>query len=166
MERTIVRTIASNSMIAALYVVVTLITYPISFLSIQFRFAEILVLLCFFRKDFAFGIVAGTAIVNLASPIGVVDVIFGTLATLIAVLGIMFCKWLAIACLLPVVSNAFIVGFELWKFMGEPFWVSVGFVALGEFVVMVVAYIVYTLLKKRKSFFELIRAKQNVEFKW
>ena len=142
--------IVSNALIAALYVVLTLITYPISYQGIQFRFAEILVLLCFFRKDYAIGLTIGCAIANLASSIGLVDVGFGTLAT----------------CLFPVVANGFIVGFELWKFMGAPFWISVGTVAAGEFAVLVVGYILFMVLKRRKTFFDTIRANQNIAFKW
>lgn len=153
-------------MIAALYVVLTLITYPISFLGVQFRFAELLVLLCFFRKDYIIGLSVGTAIVNFTSPIGVLDVAFGTLATIVACLGIMFSKQLAIACLFPIISNAFIVGFELWKFLGEPFWISTGLVAIGETTVMVVAYILYMVLRRKNSFFNLVNAKQNLDFKW
>ena len=160
------RVIVSNSMVAALYVVLTLITYPISFLGIQFRIAEFLVLLCFFRKDYAFGLVIGTAIANLASSIGIVDVGFGTLATLIAVLGIMFSKHLAIAILFPIVSNAFIVGFELYQFLGEPFWLSTGLVAIGETAVMIVSYIIYMILRKKPTFYEMISATQNLNFKW
>lgn len=160
------RDIIVNSLIAAVYVVLTMITYPFSYMGIQFRVAEIMVLLCFFRKDYAFGLVIGCAIANLPSAIGLVDVGFGSLATLIACLGIMFMKNLGIACLFPIVSNAFIVGFELWKFLGLPFWISVGEVALGEFAVMVVGYIFFMLIKRRKGFFETIRANQNIEFKW
>ena len=158
--------IIANSLIAAVYVVLTMITYPFSYMGIQFRVAEVMVLLCFFRKDYAFGLVIGCAIANLPSAIGLVDVGFGSLATLIACLGIMFMKNLGIACLFPVVSNAFIVGFELWKFLGLPFWISVGEVAIGEFAVMVVGYIFFMLIKRRKGFFETIRANQNLEFKW
>lgn len=160
------RDIVSNALIAVIYVIATLITYPISFLGIQFRLAEIMVLLCFFRKDYAVGLVLGCAIVNLASTIGLVDVGFGTLATLLTCLCVMFCKQLAIACIFPVLFNGFIVGFELWKFLGEPFWISVGTVALGEFAVMIVGYVLFMILKRRPSFFETIRAKQNIAFKW
>ncbi len=34
----------ANSIIIALYVIFTMITYPISFLGIQFRFAEIMII--------------------------------------------------------------------------------------------------------------------------
>lgn len=166
MKRITTKDIIANSLIAALYVVLTMVTYPFSYMGIQFRVSEIMVLLCFFRKDYAFGLVIGCAIANLPSAIGLVDVGFGTLATLIACLGIMFMKNLGIACLFPVVSNAFIVGFELWKFLGLPFWISVAEVAIGEFAVMVIGYIFFMLIKRRKGFFDTIRANQNIEFKW
>ena len=166
MKKITTKDIVSNALIAALYVVLTLITYPISYLGIQFRFAEILVLLCFFRKDYSIGLIIGCAIANLASSIGLVDVGFGTLATLLACLGIIFCKHLAIACIFPVLTNSFIVGFELYQFLGLPFWLSVGEVAIGEATVMVVGYILFMILKRRKTFFDSIRANQNIAFKW
>ena len=166
MRKITTKDIVSNALIAALYVVFTLITYPISYLGIQFRFAEILVLLVFFRKDYSIGIIVGTAIANLASSIGLVDVGFGTAATIIACVCIMFCKQLAIACIFPIVANAFVVGFELYQFLGLPFWLSVGEVAIGETVVMIVGYVLFMILKRRKTFFENIRANQNIEFKW
>ena len=165
-DKEIIRSLATNAAIAALYVVLTLITYPISFLGIQFRFAEILVLLCFFRKDYTIGLVLGCAIANIASSIGIVDVGFGSLATLIACTCIMFCKRLGIAIIFPVVSNSFIVGFELWKFLGEPFWLSVGLVAIGEATVMIVGYIFFMIIKRRPRFYRIINANQNIGFKW
>ena len=156
----------ANSMILALYVVLTMITYPVSFLGIQFRIAEIMVLLVFFRKDYAFGLILGCAVANLPSAIGFIDVAFGTLATALACVCIMFCKHLAIACIFPIVFNAFIVGFELYQFLGLPFWISTAEVAIGETAVMIVGYAFFILIKKRKSFINSIRANQNLEFKW
>ena len=82
----------ANSMILALYVVLTYITYPISYMGIQFRVAEIMVLLVFFRKDYAIGLILGCAVANLPSGIGLIDVLFGTMATALACICIMFCK--------------------------------------------------------------------------
>ena len=155
----------ANSMILALYVVLTMITYPISFLGIQFRVAEIMVLLVFFRKDYAIGLILGCAVANLPSAIGFVDVAFGTLATVLACVCIMFCKQLAIACIFPILFNSFIVGFELYQFLGLPFWISTAEVAIGETSVMIIGYIFFMIIKRRKSFFISIRANQNIEFK-
>lgn len=168
-KNNITNIIVSNALVAALYATLTLIGYPFSFYGIQFRFSEILVLLCFFRKDYAIGLILGCAIVNFTSPLGLIDVGIGTLATALACLGIIFCKQMAIACLFPILTNSFLVGLELfWVFnLGvEGFWLSVGQVALGETAVMIIAYIIYFFLKKRKGFLNLIGAKQNLEYKW
>lgn len=158
--------IAYNGFIATLYVVLTLITFPISFLGIQFRLAEILILLCFFRKDYIFGLTLGCIIANLFSSIGVVDVLFGGVATLLSCLAIIFCKHLAIAILFPIALNSLIVGLELFLFLKEPFWISSGTVALGEIAVLLFGYVFVMIFRKNKYFFELIRANQNMSFKF
>lgn len=164
--RITIKDIVYNASIAAIYAALTIACYPLSYEGIQFRFAEIMVLLCFFRKDYTIGLTLGCLVANLMSPIGVVDVLFGTIATLISCLGIIFLKQLCFAALIPVIANGFIVGFELWKFMDCPFWLSVGTVALGEFTVLLAGYIIFMILKKNKAFFEMIRRNQNENFKF
>lgn len=83
----------------------------------------------------------------------------------IACVGIMFSPRLAIAILFPIISNAFIVGWELTYF-GVPFWFSVGYIALGEAVVLITGYFLYSLLRKRPYFYRLVDATQNINFKW
>ncbi len=162
-----INSITRNAILCALYIVITLLTYPLSFNALQFRISEILVLLCFFRKDYIVGLSLGCAISNLLSTIGLIDVLFGTVATILSCLVIMFCKQLAVASLFPIIFNSFIVGTELWLFLEEPFWISVGWVALGETVVIVVGYIIIMCLKKRKDFFKgTIGATQNLDFKF
>ena len=147
--------IARNGIIAALYVVFTLLTYPVSFGLYQLRAAEILVLLCFFKRDYAFGLTIGCAIVNLfSSEIGIIDVLFGTCATLISCLLVSLCHRLWIACLIPIFANALIVGAELYYFANvEYFFVACGFVALGELGAMIIGYVIFMLIKKRRKFF-------------
>ena len=159
------RDIALNGIIAALYAVITFIGSPIAYGAIQFRIAEILVLLCFWNRKLAIGLVVGCLIANAISPLGLLDVFFGTLATLIACLGIIFCKHLIVAILFPVLANAFIVAAELTT-LGEPYWLSVLTVGAGELAVMVVAYIIYMILKRKQGFFTLIRATRNLNFKF
>lgn len=159
--------IAYNGVLAALYVVLTLITYPFSFMGMQVRVAELLVLVCFFRKDYAIGLVTGCAIANLFSSIGLIDSLFGTLATLLACLCIMFCKHLLVACIFPIVFNAFIVGLELYQFVGgNSYFAFVGMIAIGEAIAMALGYIFFSVLKGNSQFIKLIRAKQNVDFKF
>jgi len=160
-----IKTLTRNAIIAALYVVLSLITYPISFMSIQFRLAEILVLLCFFRKDYLIGITLGCLITNCFSPMWPYDMLFGTLATLFSCLVICFVKQLWLACLFPVLFNSFIIGYELWFYTKADYWFSCLYVAVGELIVMFIAYIIIWILKRRKHFYELIRANRNIEFK-
>ena len=159
------RDIALNGVTAALYVVITFLGAPIAYGAIQFRISEILVLLCFFNRKLSIGLVVGCLISNMASPMALIDVPFGTLATLVACLGIMFSKHLIVAILFPVISNAFIVAAELTT-IGEPYWLSVLTVGAGELAVMIAGYIIFMLLKRRKSFFDLIKATRNTEFKF
>ena len=158
--------IAFTAIIAALYAVLTLVTYPISFLGIQFRFSEIMIILVFFNRKYSFGLVLGCVLANLASPLGFYDALFGTLATLLAVLALCFIPYLAIDLFLAVAFNAFIVGAELYFLLGEGFWISTGFVALGEFAVLLVGYIVVLFVRKKQSFYKLIQANRNMEFKF
>ena len=84
-----IKNITLLSLIAALYVVLSLVLAPISFGIVQFRIAEVLVLLCFFKKEFCISLVVGCFITNLFSPFGL-DILFGTLHTLISVIFILY----------------------------------------------------------------------------
>lgn len=162
MKKITIRQITDNAIVAAVYVAVTTLTASFSFLNVQFRIAEVLVLLCFFRKDFVFGVVIGTLLANIQSPMGFYDVLFGTFASLLSCIAIGFSKHLFIATLYPVILNGFVVGAELYFLLDYPFWVNVGLVALGEFaVVSVVGFALFTALRRNRHFLEEIRATQN-----
>lgn len=162
-----VKDMAYNGIIAALYVVLTLITYQFSYGPIQFRVAEILVLLCFFRKDYIIGLTTGTLIANIFSSVSIFDVLFGTVATIIACLLVAYSKILLVSLLYPVVVNGVLIGLLLFVFVDSSvsFWFYAGTVALGELAVMIAGYILFMILKRQKMFLKLIRANQNVAFK-
>lgn len=137
------------ALVAAMYVVMTLMIEPLSYGPVQFRVSEFLVLLCFYRKDYSISMILGCFIVNLFSPFGLYDIIFGTLATAAAVLPMYYVKNVYIASLLPVISNGVIVGFELFL-CGEPLWISIGGVALGEIVsVVILGCLIFKILFER-----------------
>ena len=161
----IVQDICINGIIAAVYAAFTIAISPLAYGPIQFRLSEILVLLCFFNKKHTIGLTLGCLLANCFSPTATLDIPFGTVATLLACLCIMFSKHLVVAIWFPVISNAFIIAWEL-SFFSEPFWLSVLTVGAGEAAVMVAGYIVFMLLKKNKSFFKAIKANQNLEFRF
>lgn len=167
MKKDIVRLITSNALVAALYFILTFATSSFSFLGVQVRIAEVLVLLCFFRRDYSIGVTLGCILANIFSPMGAWDVLFGSLATLISCLLVSFCKHLLIASMVPVILNAFVVGTELYLLLNEPFWVNTGLVALGELLsVTVLGYLLFMVVGKRNIFKNSIRANQNLDFKW
>lgn len=159
-----IKTIVRIGVVAALYVVLTVVN-PFSYDAIQFRISELLVLLCFFRKDYIYGLVCGCIIANISSPLGPIDVIVGSLATLIALLGICFSKNLFIATLIPSLVNGIIVGLELYFLGIQPIlWFGILMVAVGEIVVCtVIGYPLFSFLRKKESFLELIDANQNIQ---
>jgi uncharacterized membrane protein len=130
------KNIVTVGIVAAIYAVLTLLLAPLSFGPIQFRISEVLNLLAFVNPVFAPGIVLGCFIANLFSPLGMIDVIFGTTATLFSVMMIVRSKKLWVASLWPVIFNGVIIGAELQYAFQVPFLVGAFQVALGEFVVV------------------------------
>lgn len=171
MNKYTVRLLTRNAIVATVYFLLTLVSFPISFGLIQIRIAELLVLLCFFNRDYTIGITIGCLLANAFGPgnMGVFDIIFGTLATFLSCLGVSLCKHLLIATFVPVVFNSFIVA-GILVFVGEvsqSYFVVVGIHAIGELIaVTIIGYIFFMALKKNDKFMSLIEAKKNTEFKW
>ena len=120
-----VRKLARCAVVAALYVVLCMALQPFSYGAVQVRVAEALCLLPVFGAEYIVGVVLGCFLANLLGST-IVDVIFGTLATLLACLLTyklrdIRVKGLAIpASLPPVVFNMIIVGaFEITFFFSD-----------------------------------------------
>ena len=154
--------LAINALIAAIYVNLTLVTASFAYRDIQFRIAEILILLVFFRKDYLFGVAIGCFLANLFGPLGLVDAVFGTLATILSGLLIAYSKRLFVATLYPVFINGLVVGAELHFLEGLPFWLTATSVAIGEFVVVsIIGYLAMRKLRNNDFFMDMIGANQN-----
>lgn len=128
--------VAQIGIIAAVYAVLTIFLAPISYGNIQFRMSEILTLFAFFNPIFIPGLTLGTFIANFLSPLGIIDIIFGTVATFISVFMMSKMKNLIVASLWPVVVNGLIIGLELNYLFQLPLALTVFQVAFGEFVVV------------------------------
>ncbi len=129
--------IVQAAIIAALYAALTLIFLPISFGHniFQFRVSEALTILPAFMPASIPGLFVGCIVSNLIGGFGLVDIVFGSLATLIAALfSRSLKKYPFLVPLPPVIFNALIVGTYLkYLYMFEvPLFVSMGWVALGE----------------------------------
>ena len=139
------RSIVRAGLIAAIYVVLTLIFQPISFGAIQFRIAEALTLLPILTVDAVPGLFIGCLLANWLGGGIWFDVVLGSIATLLAALcSRKFRSKPLLAAIFPAVFNGMIVGpvvyFAYVRAPGDP--VSVGTllfnmvtVAFGELVV-------------------------------
>ena len=153
------RLLARGSVYAAAYVVLTLVSAAFGLASgqVQFRLSEALLPFACVDPAAVVGLTVGTAIANaLTSPIGAVDVVVGSALTLVAALLMWWTGPRVVALAAPVAVNAFGVGAELALVLALPFWPSVGFVALGEAVVLFTAgLLVLTLIRTHGAAFGL-----------
>ncbi|MGF7011598.1 putative membrane protein [Lachnospiraceae bacterium PF1-22] len=103
------------AMIAAIYVVLTLIFSPISFGEIQVRIAEALTILPLFTPAAIPGLFIGCLIGNIVGGAILPDIIFGSLATLIGAVGTYFLRHKTpyLAPLPPIIANILIVPYVL-----------------------------------------------------
>ena len=157
------------ALVAAVYAALTLALPGLSFGAVQFRFSEILVLLCFYRKDYSVALILGCFIANCFSPMALMDMIFGTLATAIAVIPMFYIRNIWVASLLPVVSNGIIIPIELYICYGNepPVWFNMITVGAGELaVVTVIGCVLFKLVFERSSkLMEVIGANKPNYFK-
>ena len=177
-----IKMICVNGMIAALYAVITIACGPLSYEFSQFRISELLNLLVFFNPSYTIGLTLGCFLANLASTVGPLDIIFGTLTTLVSCLIMIvysrFIKNLFFAGFIPCLANAIVIPLVIYySCIGTPdamelnpvtYFTMFGGVFLGEFVcIMCVGYpLILLLTKKNPSFYRVILATRNTDYKW
>ncbi|SDA18444.1 Uncharacterized membrane protein [Ruminococcus sp. YE71] len=160
MESVSTRRIVRTGIVAAIYVVLTLALSFMSYGSVQFRIAEMLMLLCLYSKDYVVATTIGCFIANLFSFVGPVDVAVGTGATLFSGLCIYLLRDRLrplSASIFPVLFNAVFVGLELKFIANAPLLLSMAGVAAGEIVcVSMAGVILLTILKRNKGFMKML----------
>lgn len=148
--------VAQAAMIAAIYVVLTIIGASFAFGPIQVRFSEALTILPVFTPAAVPGVFLGCLISNITAGCLLPDIIFGSLATLI---GAVF-TWMLrskskyLAPLPPIIANTLVVPFVLKYAYMEP--LSIPFmmltVGVGEIVSCgVLGLCLYTALSRYKN---------------
>lgn len=158
-ERT--RRMAHAAIIAALYAVLThtqnLLLPGSATWAIQMRLSEALCVLAFFTPAAIPGLTVGCLLFNITFSGSLpLDFLVGSLATYLAAQGMWLTrKWLVrgiplFGLLLPALTNAILVGWELSLYIGGGFAVNAVYVALGEIAVLLpLGTTVYLTLKKR-----------------
>ena len=129
--------IAALSLIASTYALLTVFLGSFGYSWIQIRISEVLAPLPFLMGfPAAAGLTIGCILANLFSPVGIPDLVFGPILTLLAAL----LSWKfsfkrkALACIYPVLMNAFGVSIYVSLFYDVPYLASVATIAFGEFI--------------------------------
>ena len=141
------RFLAHAALLAALYAVLThfqnLLIPDSATWAIQFRASEALNILAFFTPAAIPGLTIGCLLFNITFAAALpLDMLLGPLATLLAAAGMYLTRrwtWKGyplMGMLLPVLSNALIVGSELNIYIGGGFFINALYVAIGEAAVM------------------------------
>lgn len=161
MKQKNVQLMTQAAMIAALYVVLTMVANAMGLASnaIQIRFSEALTILPYFTFAAVPGVTIGCLISNILAGGALPDIVFGTAATLIGAIGT-YClrrksKWLAPVP--PIVANAVIIPPVLYYAYGiAPVWFSLVTVTIGEIICCgVMGMLLLGALAKNRRLFEL-----------
>ena len=120
------------AMIGAIYALLTVIFAPISYGMIQVRISEMLMVLPFFTAAARPGLFVGCFIANIFGGQGILDIVFGSLATLLAAYLVSITSNKYLVPLPPVIINAIIVGWVLHVVLGFPFYLTALWVGLGQ----------------------------------
>ncbi len=146
------KALVTSALVAAIYCALTLALSWLSFGNMQFRIAEALTLLPIISPHAIVGVTLGCALSNAigyfmgANILGAMDILFGTLASLIAAILTWVCRNIRVKNLpllstfFPVVINAVVIGGELSiLFTGtisiEPFLINAVSVFIPQFVI-------------------------------
>ncbi len=154
---------ARIALVSAIYVVLTLAFAPLSFANIQFRFSEVLTLLCFYNPIYILALTIGCFISNLFTPgILIFDLIFGTLHTLVSCVFISLCKKrLSVASLFPCLFS-FICAIGISLSYELPFVITTIQVMFGEVVVVLgLGFPLFKTLEKNKGFKTVIDSEKS-----
>lgn len=139
MKKTMSYTVTA-AMIAAIYAVLTVVISPIAFGPLQLRISEAMVLFATVTPAAIPGLTVGCALANLSSPYGLLDILGGAAASLLASLFAYLVRKIRIknipwlAPLGAVLFNGLIVGMIIKITSGSEvlYWAVTGEVALGE----------------------------------
>lgn len=150
--------IVMSAVIASIYAVLTMSLYVMSYGPVQFRLSEALTILPVFTPAAIPGLTIGCVIANIMGGYGMLDVVFGGLATLLAaVCTRFFRKNTFLALFSPVFFNSIIVGPMLYFVVPESksLLFNIFTVGFGELVVcFIVGYPLMRLLKRYPKIFE------------
>jgi uncharacterized membrane protein len=151
-----IRYLTEAAIVAALYVVLTLFSKPLTFGFVEVRFSEALCVLPFLMPSSVWGLFIGCFIANIFNG-SIIDILVGSLATLIGayLASKIKIKWL---CPIPtILSNTILIPFVIMNYSGvwniSSYMLAAGGVLAIEIAsVYIVGMILLLALEKNKLF--------------
>ncbi len=128
------RQLVRAALIGGAYAALTMIFAPISFGPVQVRVAEALTLLPWLWVEAIPGLFIGCVIANFLGGFGIIDVLFGSAATLAAAVMTSRMPNRYLAAVPPVVVNAIVVGGYLSVLLEIPLLLTMIYVGVGQVV--------------------------------
>lgn len=157
-EQNHLRDLVIAAIIAALYVALTYLSqmFGLGYGAVQLRLSEMLVCLVVFNKRYIWGVTIGCVLANLSSTLGPIDIIWGSLETLIALTIIYFVskqlpnlKVKLAAAVIIGTFFMFMIALELMILLKLPFWLTYLTTAAGEFASLTIGAILIYFISKR-----------------
>ncbi|TZE83478.1 QueT transporter family protein [Calorimonas adulescens] len=143
-----VKYITKAAIIAVLYIVLTYVMGLLSFNPLQLRLSEGLTILPLLEPAAIPGLFIGCLFANLQSPFGIIDILGGSLVTLVAAYLTSKAKSFWMGALPPIILNSVFVSIWVSYFTKVPYIVTMGGIALGEGIsVVLFGYIIYNIYK-------------------
>lgn len=127
-----IKRITKTAILAAIYVVLTIALGEFSYGPIQFRISEALVILPLVEPSAIIGVFLGCMISNIFGGYGLIDIIGGSLVTLLAAYLTSKMPNKLLAALPPIILNAFIIPIWLAKLTNIPYIIIAINIAIGE----------------------------------
>ena len=147
------------AVIAAAYSALTIVLMPFSYGIMQVRVSEALTILPYYTPAAIPGLFVGCLVSNMISPYGILDMVLGSSATLIAAVGsYLLRKKSFLVPLPPIIANGIVIGSMLYYAYAVPMplFACILWVALGELIACYgIGYPLLQYLKKYKKIFEL-----------
>ncbi len=151
--------IIQAAVIAAVYTTLTIMLMPFSYGVMQVRVSEALTILPFFTPAAIPGLFIGCIVSNMVGPYGLLDMVLGSSATLIAAVCSYYLRSKPfLVPLPPVIANGVIIGGMLYYAYAVPMPLiaCILWVAAGELIACyAIGYPLLKILKKYKKIFEL-----------
>lgn len=148
--------LTKTSLVAAVYVAVTVLFSVISFGAVQLRLSEMFNYLALYNKRYVVAVTIGVILANFMSPTWVLDVPIGGISTFLVLI---LCRAITKEIkndILKMVITALIFAISMFTVAGQltilydlPFWPTWFTVGIGELLSMIVGGITIYLLNKR-----------------